>query len=167
MQEQIIFARVKGSVKEPGVIYFPNKTALKTASMLNPSLIDLDNLADPNCKKCYGKGIVEVVKFVTDVPTKTIAKVIDKYVDDEPEQLPERLLILLRLPSRFVDIITKLVEGIKKELKENDRVWVINEFAKIFKEETASELPVYCKCYLKKLRKEIDDRMRKQKFSIN
>jgi hypothetical protein len=170
IDKQIVFAAI-GDYDKPtkvqGVWYFPDEEQLRLYRLKNKNVIWLQELADPKCKKCYGKGSTGVKVVPVKQTIEELAQLIEQYIDDEPVKLRDELIKLLSLPPHFKNSLDTLISIIQSEIS-NTNIKVISwKYAKIIKNDFSQKQIQWCRCYLKKYNEEVNRVRRQIKFGIN
>jgi len=178
--KKIIFCLVEPSMCNPpnsptnieGIWYFPTEQKLREfrLSKGETGIIWLQELTDTNCKACYGKGNTGKIITQSEITTEQIAGVINSYIDDTPELIPDEIIKLMQLPLNMKRPLDMLISIATKDLsddKENN--WDISmKFAKMIKHDFVIKKTLWCKkCFSPNLREAIEKARREIKFSIN
>lgn len=170
-ENKIIFAAVdekyKAVTNDNGIMFFPNIDSLRKFRFGRKDVISLNEVADPDCKKCLGTGKRGKDYFKKMDELLNIYGVLTQYISTSPEIIPDKIIEVMQLPPNLKRPLDMLIQLALKELSDDNHKEVSQKYAKIIKKDFNVPRIIWCDCFLKNLQKKIEDTMRQLKFSIN
>jgi hypothetical protein len=182
--EAIIFAAVDPSyktyTKEGYIHFFPNEHSLKMFRLgrIRKNVVYLNEIADKDCKNCYGAGRGGVRRVPLCKTKGEIAKEITLFLKELEKEniqgLMENFLTnmctALRFPDSFKKPLRILMNVAKKEFHENELnkpEETADKFAKIISSDFQPVQVVFCKCFAENLASEVKKIKQLTQFSMN
>lgn len=152
-----------------GIHVFPDETELRKFRLENKYVIWLDEVADRNCKNCYGKGKTVITRQFLMSDTDFAIKV-KNYLLKEPATMPDKIIELMGLDQNSKEALTHLTSMANKELTLDDdyaNFEVAKKYSRMIKKDFPIESVLFCQCFLRNLRNKVAEMIREKKFSIN
>jgi hypothetical protein len=152
------------------ITYFPDETTLRVYRLEHKNVIWLQELLDPNCKKCYGRGQTGKRIYKSDVPDEQIKLKIHELIDTQPELLPNEIVKLMKLAPNLEKPLVELVKVIQGEISDDaeKNMKVAAKYAKMIKKDFVITEIQYCtKCFLPRYNEKVAEIRRNVKFETN
>ena len=152
------------------ITYFPDETSLRVYRLEHKNVIWLQELLDPNCKVCYGRGQTGNRTYQSDVPNEEIKLKIYELIDTKPELLPNEIVKLMKLAPNLEKPLVELVKVIQEEISDDgeENMRVAEKYAKLIKKDFVIKEIQYCpKCFLPRYNKRVTEIRRNIKFGVN
>ena len=172
--KDIIFAAVdpihRKQLIEGRIHFFPDDFTVKQFRFGRKNVIYLNEVANKNCKYCYGTGKTGVkVNRIGEGTYRQIKSLIESNLGKPHDiDLPKAInAALFDKDLDFIEPLKYLLDVAEKQLTDNNASEIAERFAKIIKNDFVIKEVIWCECFVKNLQKEIERVRREIMFSIN
>jgi hypothetical protein len=172
IDRQIVFAVVNPKATgvylgKDGITYFPSKADLIQYRLGKHNVISIQELPDKKCKLCYGTGKLGVIVMPSNIYKTDIFDILVKYLDEDANSIPGRIMELMKLPPNLEQVLKVLVDVAQSELTDHNLQAISTKYSKIIADDFKPRQQQWCSCFLKAYKKAVEETRRAIKFGVN